>query len=140
MAERPNFGDEPIVRRARKLVAEDTLTFIHLDGFTADWSDLKLTDDDLRILQIQIMLSPTAGAVVKGTGGLRKMRFAPPSWRSGKRGALRVLYALFPRYSLAVLAAAFAKKAKEDIRPDERRMLRMILEEIANELAGGQQT
>jgi hypothetical protein len=113
------------------------LRFIHFDGFTADWKDLRLSDDDLRILQIQIMLSPQAAPVIAGTGGVRKMRFSPPSWRRGKRGAVRVLYAVFPDYSATVLAAAYQKNEQEDITASEKRALRELLEEIKDELKRG---
>jgi hypothetical protein len=50
----------------------------------------QLDDLDLAVLQIQIVLTPLGGAVVAGTGGIRKMRFRPLSWNIGKSGAVRV--------------------------------------------------
>ena len=38
------------------------------------------------------MENPEAGEVIKGTGGLRKMRFADRRRGKGKRGGLRVIY------------------------------------------------
>jgi len=69
-----------------------------LPTFVAKWRGLGLTDDDLRFLEAALMANPDAGPVMRGTGGLRKMRFAPPSWHTGKSGAVRVCYAHFPEY------------------------------------------
>jgi hypothetical protein len=119
-----------VVEHSNLLSPEDYLRFIHLDGFSDDWKDLKLDDIDLQILQILIMLDPAANPVVGGTGGIRKMRFRPQSRNRGKSGSIRVLYASFPKYSVAVLAAAYGKSAKADITPAEKKTLKRVLKEI----------
>src|SRR5215212_1670612 len=43
----------------------------------------------LRALELQIMNDPAAGDVIPGGGGVRQLRFAPPSWRRGKSAATR---------------------------------------------------
>jgi len=48
-----------------------------------------LTDYDLKELQEVILFNPQIGAVIEGTGGLRKMRFA---LKDCKSGGARVLY------------------------------------------------
>jgi hypothetical protein len=59
-----------VVRHSNLVGPEDYCRFIHFDGFTMDWKDLSLTDDDLAALEIQIMLKPLGAPVVPGTGGL----------------------------------------------------------------------
>lgn len=49
-----------------------------------------LTDDEYRALQSLLMQRPDAGAVIKGSGGVRKVRWAPSG--SGKSGGVRVIY------------------------------------------------
>jgi len=66
-------------------------TFIELAPFQKYRSDY-LTDDEYRALQIELMQNPEAGDVIKGTGGLRKIRFADKRRGKGKRGGLRVIY------------------------------------------------
>jgi len=51
-----------------------------------------LADNDYRDLQNFLLLSPKAGDVIAGTGGLRKLRFGDPSRGKGKRGGLRIIY------------------------------------------------
>jgi len=54
------------------------LNFIHAHGFESDWKDIGLRDEDLWVMQLMIQADPEGSPVVKGTGGLRKLRFAPP--------------------------------------------------------------
>ncbi len=74
------------------------------------------------------MARPEAGAVMAGTAGLRKVRFAPPSWHTGKSGTSRVCCTLFPE--TVMLVTLFAKNEKDNLTKDERndfaRMLRVI--------------
>jgi hypothetical protein len=49
-----------------------------------------LTDDEYRELQWQLTIHPDAGALIRGTGGLRKVRWN--AGRRGKRGGVRVIY------------------------------------------------
>lgn len=49
-----------------------------------------VSDEDYRSLQIALMLRPEQGPVVRGGGGLRKVRWARPG--GGKSGGLRVIY------------------------------------------------
>jgi len=134
MADRKASRIKIAVRHSNLLQPDDYCRFIHMDGFTEDWKDLDLDDDDLRILQIQIMLAPQQGPVIAGTGGVRKLRFSPPSWNKGKSGGVRVLYAVFPDFSVAVLAAAYSKAEQESVTQDEKRALKLIMGEIQTAL------
>ncbi len=49
-----------------------------------------LTDDEYAALQWALALRPEAGAVIPGSGGMRKLRWAGKG--HGKRGGLRVIY------------------------------------------------
>jgi mRNA-degrading endonuclease RelE of RelBE toxin-antitoxin system len=49
-----------------------------------------LNEDDYHTLQWALTLHPESGAVVPGSGGVRKLRWAPSG--RGKRGGLRVIY------------------------------------------------
>jgi mRNA-degrading endonuclease RelE of RelBE toxin-antitoxin system len=52
----------------------------------------RLADEELRRLQLALLLRPTLGAVTPGGSGLRKVRWSQPG--RGKRGGLRILYYL----------------------------------------------
>ncbi len=66
-------------------------TFVELPPFERTRNDY-MDDDAYRLLQLDLMENPTAGAVIEGTGGLRKLRQADPRRGIGKRGGLRVIY------------------------------------------------
>lgn len=49
-----------------------------------------LSDEEHRALQTYLMQKPDAGDIVKGSGGVRKVRWAPEG--KGKSGGVRVIY------------------------------------------------
>jgi mRNA-degrading endonuclease RelE of RelBE toxin-antitoxin system len=49
-----------------------------------------LSDDDYAKLQRELMRDPELGTVIRGSGGVRKLRWAAPG--RGKRGGYRVIY------------------------------------------------
>lgn len=120
------------------LDVEDLLDFVELDIFTADWRRLRLDDDDLLELQVSIMLSPKGAPVVSGTGGLRKLRFAPSRWNRGKRGALRIGYAYFDDLKIAALIVVYPKNEKETLDESERTEIKHLLAEMHEQLHGRQ--
>jgi hypothetical protein len=54
------------------------MTFVYLNAFVSQWNRFGLGDDDLRAMERQLLEAPPSGAVMAGTGGLRKVRFSPP--------------------------------------------------------------
>jgi len=55
-----------------------------------------LSDDEYAQLQQALITNPEAGAIIPGSGGVRKMRWAIAG--RGKRGGLRVIYFLRTRH------------------------------------------
>jgi hypothetical protein len=106
-------------------------------GFAADWRRLGLGDEDLRALESAVMQRPERGSVMRGTGGLRKVRFAPPSWHTGKSGAVRVCYAWFPSHARVYFVALFAKNEKANLSAAERQAAAAYARRIANALETG---
>lgn len=110
------------------------LTFVQMDAFPPAWKRLGLDDEDLRSLELEILSEPTRPPVVAGTGGLRKLRFAPPKWRRGKSGATRVYYAHFPDHALVTLLFVHDKESMSEIPDHQRRTIRLLLEDIRRHL------
>lgn len=102
-------------------------TIIQLETFVSRWRDLKLRDEDLIALEEQLSQNPEAGAIIPGTGGVRKLRFAPPSSGRGKRGATRVCYAYFPVGSRIYLFTIYAKNVQENLTAKEKQVLWRIM-------------
>lgn len=99
-------------------------------AFTRVWRTLGLTDEDLQQLEGLILAAPDTAPLIRGTGGLRKVRFAPPSWHTGKRGAARVCYVYVVRTATAHLVAIYPKNAKADLTPAERAAYAKLIESL----------
>jgi len=65
------------------------MIFIEASTFTKLLSSY-LTDDEYQGLQAYLMQKPDAGDLVRGSGGVRKVRWASDG--KGKSGGVRVIY------------------------------------------------
>lgn len=110
-------------------------TFVELDPFTPAWKRLGLGDADLRDLQIEICSWPDKPPVMSGTGGLRKMRFAPRTWAMGLSGAARVYYAYFPNDGLIALIYAHSKSEMEEITDVQKKVIKSLIQDIQKHLS-----
>lgn len=111
------------------------LNFWRLNAFADSWEELGLTDDDLATLEIELLANPRAGQVMQGTNGLRKMRFSPRSWKTGKSGALRVCYVYFQKYGLIVFVLVFRKSELDNLSDAGKKAVGQLIDELADELA-----
>jgi hypothetical protein len=98
----------------------DLPRFVEAAGFAAEWTGLGLTDADLHVLQAVLAARPTAGAVVAGTNGVRKVRFTAPGSGRGKSGSYRVFYLPVVAHDVVVLIVTLAKKERENLTKAER--------------------
>lgn len=110
-----------------ELSLRNLLHFIEFPEFTADCKSFGLSDDDLLKLQVQIMKTGMNAPVIPGTGGIRKLRFVPNNWDQGKRSALRICFALFPRFHTAILIYMYAKNVQENLSPRAKDALKKIM-------------
>ncbi len=112
---------------------KDWLGFVQLDPFPPSWKRLGLDDvDDLAALEVAIMAWPERPPVISGTGGLRKLRFAPAAWSTGKRGAARVYHASFAANGLVALVYAHDKARMDTISTAQKGVIRRLILEIRN--------
>ena len=97
--------------------------FVELPAFERHRAEY-LDDERFRELQVNLIQEPECGAVIAGTGGLRKMRFADARRGKGKRGGLRIIYFWWERGSQFWLFTLYGKDEMEDLTPAERRVLK----------------
>jgi hypothetical protein len=87
-----------------------------------------LNDDDLIELQNQLMKRPTAGSVIQGTGGARKLRFALKN--VGKSGGVRVIYVNVLIDEQIHLLLCYAKSGQEDLTELQKKQLKILINAI----------
>jgi len=87
-----------------------------------------LSDDEYRALQWYLLIYPDAGDLVRGTGGVRKVRWAPEG--KGKSGGIRVMYYWKKSVKEIWLLTLYSKSEKATI---PGHVLKKIAEEIKNE-------
>jgi len=100
------------------------LTFIETKLFTRLVGEY-LSDDEYAALQWALASNPIAGDLVKGTGGVRKVRWGMTG--RGKRGGVRVIYYARTHRGEIWMLTIYPKNVAESISAN---VLRQILEEI----------
>ena len=111
--------------------------FISIGSFDRRWEALGLDDDDLRSLELAIQADPDRPPLVRGTGGLRKIRFAPPGSVRGKSGSLRVGFAHFRDRGIILLLEVWSKKDKDNLSQAERNAIADALARFENLIKTG---
>ena len=99
------------------------MVFVETPIFTADVGAL-LSDEEYAALQHHLVAMPNAGAVIAGTGGLRKIRWSVAG--KGKRGGTRVIYYHVVAQAQIRMILIYRKGIKDDLTPKEKTVLRKI--------------
>jgi len=105
--------------------------FIYTSKFDREWQKLGLNDDDLCHLETHLLENPTAGAIMEGTGGIRKMRWVLP--HTGKSGGIRVLYIDYIFSEKICMFDLFSKDEKDNLTLSEKKALKKIVKAIGEE-------
>jgi hypothetical protein len=108
--------------------------FVRFPSFTRDWERLGLDDADLRALEFEILNDPTRAPVIRGTMGLRKIRFSGLRQARGKSGACRICYVYFPEFGTIALVVIFGKSEKDNLTRADCHAISAIIEVYRNEL------
>lgn len=102
------------------------LTFIEAPAFSR-WREHYLDDESFTDLQTLLLENPTAGNVIPGTFGFRKLRLSDSRRRKGKRGGLRIIYYLLPDDAQIWLFTLYDKDEASDLSDHEKHALRRAL-------------
>lgn len=102
------------------------ITFIETSLFTSLVSEY-LTEEEYREMQNYLLVRPDAGALIRGGGGIRKLRWARAGM--GKSGGVRTLYYWAKSQEEIYLLTMYSKNEQENIDP-------ATLKRIAKELEG----
>lgn len=89
---------------------------------------LRLLDpESYRLLQLRLLADPDAGGLIRGTGGLRKIR-----WKGegrGKRGGVRVVYYWAGSRAVILMLLIHGKNEQDDLTAEQRAALRKVVQE-----------
>ncbi|MCG9966054.1 type II toxin-antitoxin system RelE/ParE family toxin [Shewanella cutis] len=105
------------------------IEFVETSIFTRQIKELA-TDDELKDLQAELIAQPDKGDIIKGTGGLRKVRMAVGN--KGKSGCIRVLYVLALADKI-YLVLAYPKAVKDSLTAEEKAKLKLIVQSLKGE-------
>ena len=86
-----------------------------------------VSDEDYRQLQSLLVMNPLAGALIKNSGGLRKLR-----WRiegRGKSGGIRVIYYYITSDNKVFMLVAYDKRKTDDLTKRELASLKKLVKE-----------
>lgn len=104
------------------------MRFVETPIFTKEVLDF-LDDDEYRALQLALIFRPEQGAIIPGSGGLRKLRWGGKG--RGKRGGLRVIYYQAKEEDTFYMLFVYTKNEKEDLTSTQLRVLgRLVREEF----------
>lgn len=110
------------------------MEFIEAPAFTQHVSEY-LDSEEYRELQNALAANPEAGDVMPGTGGFRKLRWADPRRRKGRRGGLRVIYYYFLSDQQLWLMTVYGKDEAADLTTKQKQALRSAIDAELNERA-----
>lgn len=86
-----------------------------------------LSEQDYRLLQLELAIRPDSGDLIKQSGGLRKIRWAGSG--RGKRGGIRVIYYFVDAKQQVYMLFAYAKNESDDLTVDQVKLLKNLVME-----------
>ncbi len=90
-----------------------------------------LSEDARREMEAAIVAAPDAAPVIRGTGGIRKLRWAGSG--RGKRGGIRAIYFWLAARGAIYMLAAYAKADRDDLTAADRKALARLVAAIESE-------
>jgi len=103
------------------------MLFIETPIFTKLVCEL-LPDDDYRMIQQALFFRPETGKIIKGSGGLRKIRWKTQG--SGKRGGFRLIYYWDTPYDTIYMLLIYRKSKQEDLTSNQLKTLSSLVKEM----------
>ncbi len=93
-----------------------------------------LGDAEKQAVISYLALHPLSGAIMRGTGGIRKLRWA--SGGKGKSGGVRVIYYYHGKSTPLFLLSLFGKSEKANLSKAERNELAKLVRVLAKSHGG----
>lgn len=97
--------------------------------FTELIADL-LEDEDYRRMQEHLLIYPTAGDVIVGTAGCRKLRWRVSGRKGGKSGGMRVIYYFRSASDQIIFLLAYDHRSVDDLTSAQKRQLADVARQL----------
>jgi hypothetical protein len=89
---------------------------------------LGMTEDEVRAVEDEIAADHTAGDVIAGTSGARKIRFAMRG--KGKRGGGRAIYVAVVKDDVTYMITAYSKATQDDLTNDDKKAIKAFVDSL----------
>ena len=86
-----------------------------------------LDAESYRLLQLRLLAEPSAGDLIRGTGGLRKIRWEGSG--RGKRGGVRVIYYWATKDDVVLMLLMYGKNERDDLSAEQKKVLAALVKE-----------
>lgn len=105
------------------------LTFIETPVFTGLVTGL-LEDEDYQRMQEHLLIYPTAGDIIVGTSGCRKLRWRVSGRKGGKSGGMRVIYYFRNAADQIIFLLAYDHRSVDDLTPAQKKQVADIVRQL----------
>jgi len=106
------------------------LEFVFLPSFERSAAGL-LSESDIQALEQTLLEEPRKGAVMRDTGGVRKVRAAIEG--RGKSGSVRVIYLYVEAREKIYFLLCFPKNEQANLTPEQKRRIRQLVAQLEAE-------
>ena len=103
------------------------MEFIETSGFSKIRENY-FDDSQFNMLQLYLMDRPDAGNIIKGSGGIRKLRWGMQG--QGKLGGVRVIYYWITKDNQILFLTAYAKSKASDLSQNAIKTMREIVKDL----------
>lgn len=117
-------------RRMKAYGPYHRLQFVHTASFESTRKGV-LSDEDVHRVEVALLENPEAGAVLAGTGGVRKLRAA--IGERGKRGSARVAYLYVRIRERVYFLMVLEKNVQGNFSAEQKKALRQLAEQLRKE-------
>lgn len=101
------------------------MVFIETSIFTRQIQNL-ISDESYLKMQEFLVRLPTAGDLIRGSNGCRKLRWKGPG--RGKRGGIRVIYYWIVSNDQMMMLTAYSKSTTKDLTPAQTKVLGQLVD------------
>lgn len=85
-----------------------------------------LTEEEYRNLQNELIINPEKGMVIRGSGGLRKIRWGISG--KGKSGGVRIIYYWIIKKKTILMLLVYPKNEQDNLTSSQLKILKSLVE------------